>query len=539
MAWFLVPGVAISQEQGSSPPPDLAGRPYSIRAWVSVDPGARMGPATARDLVDDWLELARRFVGSSWQIELQDGEGPLRGRTPADLVEEAVAPRVDGAEKGWFLRIEPSGSGGGYTLVGREFDATTLQFGPLYRQPAPFPGDAPRSLFELSRRVFSPIAEIERTEGGVELLVQGASLPGPDPVGRVVVPGTVFRPYYVFLGPKNSVREIRSIPFTYLHVEDVNGPTARCEVVSGLRRPLPKQVAGRYRLVALGITPADVPTRFRFVAGEGDRQHPAAGYVLTARGIRDRVVTEVGTTDREGRVSLPPRFSDDLVVLRLMAGGVEPLREFPVLPGETAEEREVPVEPRPEAVALEFRLKALQDEVVDLIARRGVLEARLDSRASGQAWDEVKRLLDEYLRLTPRREFEDRLARLTEDARRDQAELGVPILTRTAQSELAEVRALVERYLDDEAYNAYLEAYRQSQQQAGAPDSSGSSNLVARSPSAPPAVAPRGGSQPANLPPESTAPDAPPPPAPGRGTGVPAPEPASKPKAQSGTSIPF
>jgi hypothetical protein len=442
----------------------MADRPYSIRVWLSIDPSARIGPASAEALVGDWLVLAERFVGAPWRIDVQEGEGPLQGWTPDQLRPPMVAPLVEGVDKGWFLQVEPARSGGGFSLSGREYDATTRQLGPLYRQPAPYPLDAPRSLFELTRRVFAPIAEIERTDGGAELLVQGGGLPTADPDNRVVERGLVFRPYWIFLGPNESVQEIRPIPFTYLHVDRIDGPIARCEVVSGLRQPLPRQVGGRYRLVALGIRPADVPTRFRFLSGVEDQRKPVAGYVLTARGLRDRTAFEVGTTDRDGRITLPPKFSDSLVMLRLLAAGVEPLREFPVLPGETPDEREVPVEPRPQAVALEFRLKAIQDEIVDLIARRGVLEARLDARAEGQAWGEVKRLLEEYEQLTPRQHFEERVARLAEDAQREQAELGIPILTRTAQAELAETRALIERYLDSEAYDAFVDAYRRSQE---------------------------------------------------------------------------
>lgn len=448
--------------QSSADAPMLEDQPYSIRVWVAVDPDARVGHSTVEAIVDDWLLLTRRFVGAPWVIDLQEGEGPLRGRSPEQLEPQLVAPLVEGADKGWFLRVEAAPSGGGFSLTGREYDATTRQLGPLYRQSAPYPSDAPRSLFELTLRVFSPIAEIERSDPGAELRVQGAALPSPDRIGNVVQTGLVFRPYYIFLGPNDSIREIRSIPFTYLHVDEIEGSIAKCEVVSGLRQPLPRQVAGQYRLVALGLKPADVPSRFRFLAGDDERQIPVAGYVLTARGLRDRITTEVGTTDREGRITLPPKFSNSLVMLRLLAAGVEPLREFPVLPGETTDERVIPVEPRPDAVTLEFRLKALQDELVDLIAHRGILEARLDARATGQAWDEVKKLLDEYEQLTPRRDFEERLARLTEDAQLTQAERGVPILTRTAQAELAETRALIERYLDDEAYDAFLDAYQRS-----------------------------------------------------------------------------
>ena len=449
--------------RADDPTEGLADRPYAIRVWFSVDPTSRVGAREAEALVDNWRVLVSRFVGAAWGIEVLEGEGPLRGRTPGSLVESDVEAAVEGADKGWFLRLEASNTGSGYALSAREFDATTRQLGPLYREQASYPADAPRSLFALTRRVFAPLAEIERTDDGADLLVQGGAIPAPLSGGGVAEPGSVFRPFWIFMASDKSVKEVRSIPFTYLRVGSMTEGNARCDVVSGLRSPLPRRVAGRYRLVALGIAPADVPTRFRFVAGQGENQEPAAGYVLTARGVDDPVAAVVGTTDREGRIVLPPKFSNELVVLRLLAGGIEPLREFPVLPGETPEEREVPVEPRPEAVTLEFRLKALQDRVVDLIARRGRLEAILGVRAEGQAWDEVGALLRQYRELTPRRIFDEELARLTDDARQAQADLGVPVLTRTAQAELAETQSLISRYLDDEAYAAFEDAYRRSQ----------------------------------------------------------------------------
>ncbi|WP_169979258.1 hypothetical protein [Tautonia rosea] len=536
---LILPGLLLSLASGqvraqdasssidTATSPEIELLPYSIRVWFSIDPAARLGQASAQAILDQWLNLAHRFVGAPWQIEIQPDEGPLLGRSPQQLDPAIIAPLVEGAEKGWFLRIDSEPTGGGFRLSGREFDATTRQLGPLYRQPAPYPRDAARSVFELTRRIFAPIAEIVRSDPGAELRVQGAALPTSDQLGRVVESGLVFRPYWIFLGPNSTIREIRSIPFTYLSVDEVEASLAQCEIVSGLRQPLPKQVAGRYRLVALGINPADVPTRFRFVSGEGDQKRPAAGYVLTARGLRDRVAAEVGTTDREGRITLPPKFSDKLVMLRLLDAGIEPLREFPVLPGESSEEREIPVEPRPEAVALEFRLKALQDEIVDLIAQRGVLEARLEARASGQAWDEVKRLLDEYDQLTPRREFEERLARLSENAQLSQAELGVPILTRTAQAELAETRSLIERYLDDEAYRAYLDAYQRSQDLDGSSTVSSGSPLV-RSTESHPAPAPN---TPASQTPDARASQPP---------AQPKPEnPQPKPASGSGGLVPF
>ena len=465
-------------------------KPYQIRAWLAVDPRARLGDPGRRRLIDDWLVLARRFVGAPWRVEVADGPGPLGDAGLEGLDAEVAAAAVEGADKGWFLRVEPADAGAGYVLVGREFDALTGQFGPLYRQPARFPRDAARSLFELSHRMFAPVADIERTRSGADLVVRGASLLTSDPAGRIVGRGTVFRPFWIFKDPEGGVQEIRSIPFTYLLVDKVTDATAGCQVVSGLRSPLPRQVLGNYRLVALGIQPADVPTRFHFVSVDESDKRPVAGYVVTARGLDDPLPREVGTTDRDGRITLPPKFSDELVLLRLLAAGVEPLREFPVLPGETPDEREVPVEPRPEAVAVIFRLKALQQEIVDVIASRGRLEALLGARSTGEAWDEVKRLLDDYQALPSKQSFEERVAEIEGAAREQQAELKVPVMTRTAMGTLAETEALIQRYMDDEAYLAYVEAYEQARSQPAVPGGAPAPTLFGRAVEPAPAAAP-------------------------------------------------
>ena len=76
-------------------------------------------------------------------------------------------------------------------------------------------------------------------------------------------------------------------------------------------------------------------------------------------------------TDRGGRIVLKPGFADGLVILRLLAGNVEPVREFPIMPGESSEERTIPFDPRYQCVALEAEVDSLRDEVVDLIALCG------------------------------------------------------------------------------------------------------------------------------------------------------------------------
>ena len=96
-------------------------------------------------------------------------------------------------------------------------------------------------------------------------------------------------------------------------------------------------------------------------------------------------------TDRGGRIVLQPGFADGLVILRLLAGNVEPVVEFPIMPGESSEERVIPFTPRPQTVALEAEVDSLRDEVVDLVALRARLEARMEARLKGEDWAGLKR----------------------------------------------------------------------------------------------------------------------------------------------------
>lgn len=541
--WGLAPAVALAQSTAkpsapaaNSPAPQadstpLEQRPYVIRVWFTADPSARMTRADRDRLVADWLLLTERFAGPSWKLELAPDDGPLRGRDPESLTADEVVAATTGADKGWLIQASRPPTGAGWLIAGREFDAATRQLGPIQRQLAPFRRDTARSLLQLSQRVFSPTAEVVRQGPAVSLRVQGSALPVPEGASPVAPAGTVFRPFWVFLQPDGSIRGVRDIPYTYLRIPENASAASNCEVVSGLRRPLPQQVSGRYRLLALGSRPSSVPTTFRFVsrrASDGQLL-PVPGAVLTARPYPDGVPRTVGTTGRDGEITLPPDFSPGLVTIRLLAGGVEPLREIPILPGETDQVREIPVEPRPLAVALEYRAKAIQDEIVDLIARRGFLENRLEARTQGKQWDEVKKLLDDYRKLPTRDQLAARVKKLREDAQKQQVERKVPILTQTSQALLNEVDGLVSSYLDDTAFKAYQEAYDEATATPTTQPQAASATGTMKLPSPPPATpAPA-------APPSASAP----PPAATTKPAAPAPAPARTPPAGGGGAVPF
>jgi hypothetical protein len=428
--------------------------PYRISVHLVIEPETRIDTRGRARLVGDWQALVRRFVGAPWDLSIAEDEGPLSALPAGSLTAEEFAGSAEGFDKVWVIRVGREGPG--FVLEGREYDSATRRLGPLQRRAVPVIMDLPRSLLEFAKEVFSPSANIgDQSGGGVSITVRGASLEPASGFGTVVEVGTIFQPLRM-VTPAQGPARVLDVPFTYLRVEALNGPTARCAIVSALRDPLTKRIATRNTLVALGLKPGRTPTRFRFVTRPD--KAPAAGYVLTARDLPDGPPREVGTTDREGRVTLAPGFADNLVVFRLLAGQIEPMVEFPAMPGETDVERTIPFEPRPQTMTLEAQLDSLRDAIIDLVAVRARLEARLKARADGEDWAGLEETLKEFQRLPGRETFANRLTQLKDDAAAQQARTKSAILTKTAQAQLAEVQALVDRYLDDELFRAYADA---------------------------------------------------------------------------------
>ena len=456
VALIATQAMAASPAQTPAPVP-VERKPYAIRAFVDFEPAARVDSARRAAILDEWRALARRFVGPPWSIEVGEGSGP--NAIAASAIDsgdsEALAPLADAADKVWAIRARPRGAG--LVLEGRELDTATGMIGQVHRREVAHPSDAPRELLRLALAMFAPSADVgESKGGGVSFLVHGAALPA-GPLGAVAPAGTVFRAMRIFAKPDGSDGEIRPVPYSYFRVERLDGATARCEIIKGVGDPLTGRYARKNRLVALGIKPADAPTRLRFLL-KGDRQ-PAAGYRLTARSVGSGTkASDVGTTDREGRVALPAGFADQLVLLRLLAGNDEPMADIPIMPGEVDEERSIVFEPRPLTLTLEARLDALRDAIVDAVAVRSRLENRMKARLDGEDWPGLDATIREFRALPPRDGFVTRLAALKEAATRQEAELKTLILTKNARAELDDTQALIDRYLDDDLIRSYEDA---------------------------------------------------------------------------------
>lgn len=345
----------------------------------------------------------------------------------------------------------------------------TARLGAIAIRNVRYPDDLARDLMELSLELFTPYAELGgMSAGGVDLVVQGSLLPVANPIGTIVSPGDSFRPLRIGMTEEGQITRVQDIPFTYLRTLDVLGGRARCEVRTGIRDPLTRSVLGRVKLAAMGVRPGLHPTKLRLMTDAVDRR-PAAGYTVIAREVPNGPPRDLGFTDREGRITIPPGFANSLIVLRVMAAGVEPLREFPVMPGEWVEEKMVPVDPLNKTVAIDTQLNAMRDELVDLIAIRNRMERRMKARAEAGYWDEIPEMLEEVRKYPKKEHYAEQLERIKEDANKEQGEIRKVILTRHAQALIADTQAMVDKYLDDGLILGIEQAYKEAKGMANPP----------------------------------------------------------------------
>jgi hypothetical protein len=452
-------------------------RPYRISFHLACDPSARIDLAQRTLLLHRWQVLVKRFIGPRWAVTIEPDNGPLAAAQVEAIATDEFAGFTE-FDKVWIVRVSRSDSSLGLTLSGREYDTASRRLGAFQERRIDSISDAPRALLEFTLDLFTPTAEITGQEGGGALLkVQGGSIIPASPAGAVVTKGMVFIPLRL-VSLRDGKLQILRIPFTYLQVKAVEGPVAQCAIISPLRDPLSTRMARPNSLAALGIKPGNTPLKLRFVTKPD--QGPAAGYTLTARRVPDGQPREVGMTDRAGRIVLQPGFADGLVILRLLAGNVEPMVELPMMPGESRpDDLPISFDPKPLTVALESQIDSLRDEVVDLVALRARLESRMKARLDGENWDELDATLKEFSRLPPRDGFANRLAKLKDDAAHEQAERKVAILTRTAQAQISDLQSLIDRYLDDETYRAYADALERAMADAGIKEKAKTKNAAA------------------------------------------------------------
>ncbi len=333
----------------------------------------------------------------------------------------------------------------------REFDCRFRRWSaPLERDLANLDVAAEYAI-SMMTQVFSPIARIEKVEGKDVTAKARAGGLVTDPTSIVIIrPGDMLLPGVRRTARSAAATEPTKIaidvpPWTYIEVEGGDGKVVTGKTHSGVNQPIPVKASARMERLAMVVRRPYASSKLTLVSRDRLKT-PLSGYEIFAKMPGDKEATFVGISDYRGEFSFD-KTEPPLRTLYLKNGG-QLLARLPIVagsvPGYTLS---LPNDDR--RLEAEGIVQAVQTEVIDLVARREILAARIRNKLEKNDIESAKKLLETYRTLRTR---DDLSRKLEADMKRILPTLPPERLTRIRVEKLfSDAQILLSKFLDPAA----------------------------------------------------------------------------------------
>ncbi|WP_146587628.1 hypothetical protein [Posidoniimonas polymericola] len=399
--------------------------PYRVTLVVAADASTMGDDELSQQIGDHFADRADASIGAFWDLTLH-----AAGPAEAGLVKLAVAgdpaareqlaSGAGNADKLLLAHVRESARGITATVV--EYDATLLRWGRPEVRDVAMLGGVPETVFRLACTVFSPLAEFRFSQDDpnlIELDFRGDQLPRREGAPDWVRKGDVMLPVLRQLDRDGAATAegIRDVPWTYLLVgeDQDSGPTAR--FVSHTRRPLSSRRRGRIERLAVRLPRRSAPITLRAHSKE-DESRPLVGYQVFVQDGDDAERKLVGATGPDGRLTIEP--GEHPILMAYVKSGSQLIAKLPITPGST-DELEVPLLDETTRLNAEAKLGILREDLIDLVARRKILIARIDAAIAAKNYEGASRLVTDLERLPARALFDRQLRQLEQSSTSDTA----------------------------------------------------------------------------------------------------------------------
>jgi hypothetical protein len=308
------------------------------------------------------------------------------------------------------------------------------------------------------KEAFRTLVQIDAANGReITVRVRGGELTPPDVVATPLEPGNFLKPFVRAMNRKGELQKVQQVPWTLLRVEDVE--RARANVLAFSVFPAPVAATKkRMESLAIEVRPTYPETTLQIVPRTNKGNPIAAARVE----ILDRLAApndpEVERTllrtDREGKVTVP---ADPTPKVRyaIVHSGTGILARVPFCPG-IEPFLTVDVNDDAPRLSAEGEVSLLEADLVELVARRKVLQLRAETASKAGKVEDLKLLIAELKALPTQPQYQQRI-----DLSRTTAVEGA----REKKDQVAEARirkmytALAESaktHLDDEKFQQQL-----------------------------------------------------------------------------------
>ncbi len=310
----------------------------------------------------------------------------------------ATTEDVFASDKLMLLSVEEAE--GDFLIACREFDCRGRSFGQTVRTRTVQRARLPRDCAATVAKAFSPLVRVEQSRGrNATARVRAGGLVLNDHCASRIQERDVLRPVIRRNDRRGEPKPggIQEVEWTYLMVRGREGHLLQCEVLSAMRNPLAGRTSASVEKLALLVRPRGSETQLRLFS-QTDATRPLEGYEVFAKqplpkeSEEKNVALRLGLTDWRGVIDVP----SDAWPLRLVyvKNGTHLIARLPVVPGYLPQ-LSIPLPNDDKRLETEAFVKGMESTIMDLVARREILAARIRRRIEQGKIDDARQLLDE------------------------------------------------------------------------------------------------------------------------------------------------
>jgi hypothetical protein len=442
-AWFFL--AAPAQAQVHAP---YEYDPYRVLTWVAIDPQTHLPPAVSEQLAARLVQSADQVFGATWNV---GGVAcpPALARQVATSIDSLTLEQISGADPAvlvldkMFLVAVTTNNSGGLRVGVRELDCRSRTFGEAVFQQASQPENVHGAALAAMTHAFAPVVRIELVEGmkAIVRLRAGGLLAGNEDCPAAISAGELLQPVVRRNDRRGEPRAggIQRLPFTFLCVDKREGYRVECTIHSGVRNAV-SGPSGRTERLALRVRPNERGTRL-VLKSRGNPPGELVDYEVLTRPPQDKAApTPLAETDLQGAVQLP--LADQPLQLVYVRHGAQTLARVPIVPG-LVPEQTITLNNDDLRLLAESYYLAVQNNLMDLVARREVLAARIRLRIENKDLTGAQTMLSELRSLASRAD----LLRQVESQQSDYASTEKAVQAKVDKM-FGELRKLLAKHLD-------------------------------------------------------------------------------------------
>ncbi len=402
---------------------------YEIKVWIAYSSAPELTPAFREDLERSIVEQSWVVAGATWKVTPESAPDGVRG-TILEAIDYMTVEDLEGVdedilERDKVILVSVDAQYGQYHIKAREADCRSRVMGRVITRTASHSLLAEGAVFSALAEAFAPLARIEESKGSkATIRVRAGGLYTEKKSPTYIGPNSIMQPVIRRNDRKGNPKLIEVVDWTYLRVDSKKTHVWDCEVSSAMRNVLAGRGSARTLKFALGRKPRTSKTMLQLVSIQPQRRRdgtvvdvevPLEGYEIFAKSPLPPKEGEKSQTDRLGRTDWRGMIEIEKLVdpetgepdpnqpMRLIyvKNGNFLLARLPLIPGlDQVSKTDLTSDDR--RLEVEAFVKGMESQVVDIVARRAILAARVRRMVETGKGDEAIDLMEQFASIPKR-----------------------------------------------------------------------------------------------------------------------------------------